>query len=109
LEAKKSWKIYSYTFVKKWYNKIIWFILSYFYLIKPFLFFIVIFYSLFFIISFNLQYYSFLDVNINYNGLFYFLLLIIILIFTQLSRWFISLVFNFVIFTFIFIVGVVNF
>lgn len=109
LEAKKSWKIYSYTFVKKWYNKIIWFVLSYFYLIKPFLFFIVIFYSFFFIISFNLQYYSLLDVNINYNGLFYFLLLIILLVFTQLSKWFISLVFNFVIFTFIFIVGVVNF
>ncbi len=109
LEAKKSWKIYSYTFVKKWYNKIIWFILSYFYLIKPFLFFIVIFYSFFFIISFNLQYYSLLNVNINYNGLFYFLLLMILLIFTQLSKWFLSLVFNFVIFTFIFIVGVVNF
>lgn len=109
LEAKKSWKIYSYTFVKKWYNKIIWFILSYFYLIKPFLFFIVIFYSLFFIISFNLQYYSLLDININYNGLFYFLLLIILLVFTQLSKWFFSLFFNFVIFTFIFIVGVVNF
>ncbi|NUJ97465.1 hypothetical protein HGA92_01605 [Candidatus Gracilibacteria bacterium] len=109
LEAKKSGKIYSYTFVKKGYNKIIGFVLSYFYLIKPFLFFIVIFYSFFFIISFNLQYYSLLDVNINYNGLFYFLLLIILLVFTQLSKGFISLVFNFVIFTFIFIVGVVNF
>jgi hypothetical protein len=110
LEAKKSWKIYSYTLVKKGYKKILNIVLKYFYWLKSSMFFIVFLYSLFFITYFNISYYSSFDkFIINYDGVFYILLIILWLIFIQFSKGFLSLVFNFVIFTFIFIVGVVNF
>ncbi len=111
LQAKKSWKIISYTWVVKWYRKWVEKIISLIKIFDSFIFYVVASYCLLFILYINLVHlwYSFSGYSLNYTWVFYFIFLLSAFILTSISRWLFLLSLNFVILFFILIFWVVNF
>lgn len=109
LEAKKSWKVYSYTRIIKWYKKFIEQILIFFSYIRNFIFLLVFSYSLVFLMFLNSSYYSFIDFSFNYNWLFYFIVAMFAYFVITASRWIISLILNFSLLFFVTIFWIINF
>lgn len=108
LKAKEKWLNISYTYIKKWFNKIIDNILLIFQNLNKLLFIIIILYSIFFIIYINLISYLNVD-NYWFNWIFYFIIILLIYIIISISRNIIILLTNFVFLFFIIIFGVINF
>ncbi|MBS9775357.1 hypothetical protein KGV52_01430 [Candidatus Gracilibacteria bacterium] len=108
LNAKVKGKVYSYTFMRKGFTRIIDSIFGIFSILKEYLFAVIVIYTFCFLVYLNITNYSFIT-EYNYNGLFLFLLLFTLYILLSLSKKFIFLVSSFVIFSFIIIFGVINF
>jgi len=111
LKAKKQGSIGSYTSIVKWYTKVFEVIGSMFHSLGKVLFFVVLFYSLFFVfylgsvrLGYELEGFSF-----NYQGVLYFLLTLLTVIWSSISRGAFMFFFNVVFFSFIIIFSVVNF
>ncbi len=111
-KAKLDWKTFSYSKTLKWFNYILNLIFKFFNYIKDYLFFVVLFYSLFFLIFLNLTFYNIfpkLELNLNYNGIFYFIMFIFVYFSIYFSRGVYSLIFNFIMLFFIFWFWIINF
>ncbi len=111
-KAKIEWKVFSYTKTIKGFNFILELIFKFFTYIKDYLFFVVLFYSLLFLIFLNLTYYNilpWLELSLNYNWIFYFLLFILVYFAIYFSRGVYSLFFNFSILFFVFMFWIINF
>ena len=111
LNAKKSGKIISYTWVVKWYRKWVEKIISLIKIFDSYIFYVVTSYCVLFILYLNLVHlwYGFSGYSFNYTGVFYFIFLLSAFILTSISRWLFFLSLNFVILFFILIFWVVNF
>ncbi len=109
LDAKLSWKVYSYVKVVKWYRKVIDFILWLFFYLKDSLFLVIFLYSVVFLIYIIAGQMFSLSLALNFNGLFYFIVAALLYFVILLSRWVMSLLINFVFLFFIVIFAVVNF
>lgn len=107
-KAKEKWIWFSYTSVKKGINKIVDWILKFLSNIKQYLFFVIMWYTLIFIIFINLNYYYGFWKS-NYQWIFYFLIIFFVYLILYFTRNLILLVLNFVILFFIVIFWVVNF
>lgn len=109
LKAKKNWKSFSYTWIKKWYDIIVKDWLLFIKNILNYLFYIILIFSFSLIIHYNFLSYWYKSINFNYIWIYYFIYILLFYIFTILSRGIITLILNFVIFSFIIIFWVVNF
>lgn len=112
LNAKINWKVLSYTKLVKWYTKLLDSIFSLFVILRVYLFYTVFSYALIFLILLNISYYNLipnLSSVLNFNGIFYFLVILFTYFSIYFSRGVFSLILNFVILTFIIIFWVVNF
>ena len=111
LNAKKSGKIISYTWVIKGYKKSVEKLVSLIKIFDSYIFYVVISYCVLFILYLNMVHlwYAFSGYNFNYTGVFYFIFLLSAFILTSVSRWLFLLSLNFVILFFILIFWVVNF
>lgn len=109
LKAKASWKIYSYTLIKKGYEKILSRFLSFLSFLSRTTFFVIFLYALTFVFYLEISYFLWIQISFNYLGIFYFLFIILLFFVFYFSRSLFSLIFNIVIFSFIFIFWVVNF
>jgi hypothetical protein len=109
LKAKLTKPLFSYTKIVKWYDTIVQKILDFLYYLRSPLYVFIFIYSALFIFLESLKFYWGMQLEVNYNGIFYFLLLLFFYIFVHFSKWLVTLIFNFVIFSFIFIVWVINF
>ncbi len=108
LKAKLKWKVYSYTFLKKWFKKFIDSILLFFKNVRNYFFLIIVIYTILFIFYINInQYFRILDYN--YDWLYLFLIIFILYILLHLWKNLFFILINFVIFSFIIIFGVINF
>ena len=110
--AKIDWKAFSYTKTLKGLNYILDAIFGFFVYIKDYLFFVVLLYSLLFLLFLNLSYYNiitWLESNINYYGIFYFIIFLFIYFTIYFSRWVYSLIFNSILLFFIFMFWIINF
>lgn len=111
-KAKLNWKVFSYTQTIKWFNYVLDLIFNFFNYIKDYLFFVVLFYSLLFLIFLNFNYYNIVpwfEWSLNYNWIFYFIIFLFIYFAIYFSRWVYSLFFNFFILIFIIWLWIVNF
>lgn len=108
LKAKEKGLNISYTYIKKWFSKIIENILLFFQGINKLIFIVIVFYSISFIFYINLN--NILGINnYGFNGIFYFIVLLLIYIIISISKNIIILLTNFVFLFFIIIFGVINF
>lgn len=109
LKSRLTGKTYSYTKIVKGYytfvEKVLWF-LEFF---KNPLLVLIIFYSSLFLLLNILHFLGIYVLEINFYGLFYFLFLNITFLFLQMVRWVVSLSFNIVFLSFLFIFWVINF
>ena len=108
LLAKKKGVSFSYTFIKKGYVKFIKKIVDAFQDIRQYLFFIIILYSITFI--FYINYISlYKNYWLDYGGIFYFILLVILYFTLSFSRTLISIILNISLLFFIIIFLIINF
>ncbi|MDD3145234.1 MAG: hypothetical protein PHV23_03945 [Candidatus Gracilibacteria bacterium] len=108
LKAKEKGLSISYTYIKKGFGKIVENILLFFQGINKLIFVVIVFYSISFILYINLN--SFLSINnYGFNGIFYFIIFLLIYIIISISKNIIILITNFVFLFFIIIFGVINF
>lgn len=109
LKSRLTGKTYSYSKIVKGYytfiEKILWF-LNFF---KNPLLTLIVFYSSIFLILNILHFFKIYSLEINFYGLFYFLFINITFLLLQMVRWVVSLSFNIVILSFLFIFWVINF
>jgi len=108
LKAKIKWVKYSYTFLKKWFNKFLEKILSFFKTIRSYLFAVIITYTFIFIFYLNFSSYIKLE-DYNYDWIFYFLVIFLLYFVLYFSRTIFLLAINFVFLFFIVIFWVINF
>jgi len=108
LKAKEKWISYSYTFIKKWTNKIIYYFIKFFNNIREYLFLVIFIYILLFLTSLNINYYYDFYKS-NFEWLFYFLVLFFLYLILYLVRNFILMFFSFAILFIVVIFWVVNF
>ncbi len=108
LKAREWGFNFSYTSIKKWFNKIFDYILVAIENIRLYLFVIILIYTLVFILFLNINYYYNIK-DINYEWIFYFTLLLFVYILLYFSRNTLLIILNFVILFFIVIFWVVNF
>lgn len=109
LKSRLTWKTYSYTKVIKWYNSFIEKLINILNFLKNPLYILIFIYSFIFLFLNLFSYLWFYNLNINFYGLFYFLFLNISFILLKHVSWIISLSFNIVILSFLFIFWVINF
>lgn len=109
LKSRLTGKAYSYTKIVKWYHNFVEKVLALIYFFKNPLLFLVIFYSSIFLVLNLLNFFGIYEMNINFYGMFYFLFVNIAFILLQFVRWVVSLSFNVVILSFLFIFWVINF
>jgi hypothetical protein len=109
LKAKLTKPLFSYTKIVKWYDTIVQKILDFLYYLRSPLYVFIFLYGALFSFQESFNFYFWVNIDVNYNGIFYFLLLLFFYIFVHFSKWLLTLIFNFVIFSFIFIVWVINF
>lgn len=109
LKSRLTWKTYSYTKIIKWYDNFIQKLLNILFFFKNPLFVLIFIYSFLFLILNFLNYLWIYSLNINFYWLFYFLFVNLIFILLKHVNWIISLSFNIVILSFLFIFWVINF
>ncbi len=112
LKAKISGNIFSYTKTLKWFHYFLEAIFKFFLFIRNYMFFVVIIYSLLFLIFLNLEYIWWiksLELSINYNWVFYFIMFLFLYFAIYFSRGFYSLVLNFMLILFVYFVWIINF
>ena len=112
LKVKIDWTVYSYTKIIKGYYSIIINIFNLFVTVKKYLFYTIFIYSLIFIVLLNLNYYNIIpnvSNSLNYNWIFYFLVLLLIYLAISLSRGVLSFIINFWFLLFLIIFWTVNF
>jgi len=108
LKAKEKWIGYSYTFIKKWMNKVIDSFIEFIYNIRQYLFIVIFIYTLLFIFSLNINfYYNFYESN--FEWIFYFIVVFFIYLILYIVRNFILMIFSFAILFIVVIFWVVNF
>lgn len=107
-KAKEKGVWFSYTSVKKGFNKIIDYILNFFKNIKQYLFYVIIIYTVIFVIFININLYYNIW-NSSYQGIFYFLVIFFVYLILYFTRNLLLIILNFVILFFIIIFWVVNF
>ena len=107
LKAKISGKWFSYTKVKKSYLKTIKFIINFIKEIKNYIFYVWVIYGISFIIFLNLSWA--VKMSMNYDGIFYFILIALLYILLSFTRGLITLTLNFVFLYFIVIFWIINF
>lgn len=108
LKAKEKWVNISYTFLKKGLNK---FLESFHNLLKvmsKIIFIIVVLYFIFFIIYFNFYLFFSSEYN-NYDGIFYFIIILLLFLSIKIAKNIFFIFINFVFLFFIIIFGVINF
>lgn len=109
LKSRLTWKTYSYTKIIKWYDTFIQKLLNILFFFKNPLFILIFIYSFLFLILNFLNYLWIYSLNINFYWLFYFLFINFTFILLKYVNWIISLSFNIVILSFLFIFWVINF
>lgn len=109
LNLKISEENFSYTRVVNTYEKYLRLLNDIFYIIKKPIFYFLFLYSLFFIFFLNLNNFLNLKYNINFITIKYLIFLILIYLFLNFSKSLKTIIFNFAIFSFIFIFFMVNF
>lgn len=111
LRAKKSWKIGSYTTIIKWSSKALEKLTEFLTSLSRVLFFVVLFYCFFFIIYLSLirWWYQFNSFSFNYQGILYFLIILLFIAIANVSRGVFMFFLNFVFLFFILIFSIVNF
>lgn len=109
LKLRLTGKLYSYTKLKNGYYSLVNQISLFFQFLKtPFLIFISLYSAVFTIISI-LSYFNIYTINLNFVGMFYFLFIQMCILLLIHIRWLVSLGFNVVILSFLFIFWVINF
>lgn len=109
LRVKKTWGVSSYTWVKKWYHKILDQILLFILFLKKLVFTLICVYASIFLISIVWNIYIWDFLSINAQALWHFLLFYLAFLLLYFSRNFFLFSINIVFFTFIFIFSTVNF
>lgn len=109
LQSRITGKTFSYTKIVKWYKYFIEKMLEFLNFFNHSILIIVVFYSVIFILINILSQLWLLETKINFNGMFYFLYFNILFILLKFTRWILTLSFNIVILSFLFIFWVVNF
>lgn len=109
LKSRLEWSHFSYTKIVKGYYYFIEKILTYLNFFNNSFLIIISIYSIIFLIIYiwNNIWYS--HIMINFNGMYYFIFINILFILFKTTRWLLSLIFNIVIFIFLFIFWVINF
>ncbi|MBW7954726.1 hypothetical protein H3C61_02850 [Candidatus Gracilibacteria bacterium] len=108
-KSRLTGKTFSYTKVLKGYYTFVGKIIYILNISKIPLLFLVLFYSVIFLLLNLFNYFKIYNLEINFHGLFYFILLNLILILIKYTSGAFSLIFNIVFFSFLFIFGVINF
>ena len=110
MKAKKSWKIYSYTKLVKWYEKLFLFIQKVLAWFNYYLFAVVAIFSFIFLFIISWNYYFSSDLsslNFNYNWVYGIILILLFIGLTRKIRWVWSLwIYSVLFFSIIFIWGV---
>ncbi|MDD5769345.1 MAG: hypothetical protein PHE25_00105 [Candidatus Gracilibacteria bacterium] len=109
LKGRITGGIFSYVKIVKGYKYFIKRLLDFLEFFKMPMTLIIFTYSCVFLIVNLLNSLSIIDNELNFNGIFYFIYLAFILVLLKFTRGIFSLIFNIVIFCFLFIFGVVNF
>lgn len=112
MKAKKSWKIYSYTKLVKWYEKMFKMLHKLFSFINRYLFVVVSIFSALFLLIIVVNYFTVSDtesIRFNYYWIYYVIFMIIFSLLTKLIRWFWTLTFSSVLFFSILIFASVNY
>lgn len=113
LRAKEKWVGYSYTSIKKWYNKFLEKFDTKVAVLRSYAFVLIFLYTIMFLLFLNYQYYFRLDdlayLNFNYTGLLYFVLFCFVYLglFYRKSLFYISFIFG--ILSFLIIFASINF
>lgn len=108
-KAKLTGKSFSYTKIVKWYD---YFLGKFINLLQFFtlpIFIIILIYSFVFLLLNLLNYFKLFELNLNFNWVFYFIHIYLAFILLSKIKWFLSLSFSVVIFSFFIIFGVINF
>lgn len=108
LKAREKWVNYSYTLIKKGINKFFYKIIEFSKNSCNYLFWVIIGYTIIFFIYLNFSIY-FRANDYNYDGIFYFIIIIFIYFLLSFSRSIFLLTINFVFLIFIIIFWVINF
>lgn len=109
LKAKKSGKVYSYTAIKKGYSRLVEYFIWFLYKARNYIFFTAQAYALTFLLYVNFHHYSFIQTEVNFNGIFYFIIVLLFLCGINLSIGLLTFILNVVILVLLFIFWVVNF
>lgn len=111
LKAKKNGRIISYTRLLQWYKKIFKNIFKFFLLIRTYLFYVIIIYSISFLLIIILNYFwiMFSLDWLNNNGVFYFVIFIVLYFAIYFSSGVYSLIINFLLIIFFIIFTSINF
>lgn len=109
LKAKISWKWFSYTKVSWSYQKVVDFILSQIEQVRNYTFILIILYSIAFIVYLVYVYYFPEATFLYYDGIYYFLLFVVLHMLLYASRTLWNLCLNFVFFYFLVIFFMINF
>lgn len=111
-KAKLEGKTFSYTKIIKGFDYFIEMILRFFNYIRNYLFLVALFYVLLFLIFLNLNYYNIVSIfneSLNYNWIFYFIVLLFLYFAIYFSRGIYSLIFNLIILFFLMFFSIINF
>lgn len=103
LKAKKSGKIYSYTYVKKGYLKLVEYLISLLYATRNYIFYSILGYAFIFVAYLNTNHYGITNLELNFNGIFYYIIVILLLCLINLSKGLVTLSLNIVFLVFLFI------
>lgn len=109
LKSRITWKTVSYVKIVKWYKYFIDKMVNFLNFFNLSIMMIIIIYSLLFILLTTLTQLWILNAKIDFNGMFYFIYFNILFILLKYTKGLISLFFNIVILTFLFIFWVINF
>ncbi len=109
LRAKKSGSLWSYTWVKKWYKKVVESFFSFLEFLSQVAFLLTLLYVFMFLSVFSSQWVVALPLNINSQSVVSFLLLLVILYVFSVSRKLFFFALNLVFFGFVFIFFSINF
>lgn len=109
LKAKKTGRLISYTKVVKWYHAFVHFCVSFLQWFNWYLQVLIFSFWLLFGWYLWLHSYWFIESSIAPEWVFIFIYIVISSILIFFTRWFLSLCFNFALFMFLFIFGIVNF
>jgi hypothetical protein len=112
MKAKRSWKIYSYTKIVKWYEKLFEILRKSFIWLNRYLFAVVSVFSSIFIFFIVFKYYFVSNssgLSFNYYGIYYIILMTLFILMTKIIKWFWSLSFVFITLFWIIIFAWVNF